>query len=144
MGVGIRLRRDSEWNPAGWVGRLAAGYIIPEVEGDVASQVKARLMEMYLYPGAVADFQLETPEEIRALYRAVLRGWRAAREKGPQGWNAPEAFPDFLSTFAGLIYYIRCDPRLAGAAEKLPDGLPTFEADLPGVFPKGGGPGLLS
>lgn len=121
MGVGISLSKGSCWLSAGWVGRAAADYIIPQLQGNTASAVKARLDDMCLYPGAIAFFDEVGPEELQTLFAATELGLAQARADGPAGWHDPTAHPFFLRHFEDLVKYLRSDPRLSGgsAADKL-------------------------
>ena len=124
IGVGIALSEGSCWMPAAWVGRAAADYIIPQLEGDAAQAAKARLDRMYLYPDAEATafFGDAGPKEVQALVAAAERGLARARAQGPVGLHDPQAFPVFLRAFEELLEYLRLDPRLSGqpAGELVP------------------------
>ena len=117
MGTGFALRPDSCWLPAGWVGRTAADYIVPQLSGHLAAAVRERVEHIHLYPGAIASFEDASPDEVRVLYEAAIRGRAAAERDAGHGWRSPEAFPGFLAAFDELLAYIASDARLSGTTD---------------------------
>jgi hypothetical protein len=126
MGVGIALTKDTCWLPSSSAGRLAADYLIYELQDDMARPIKDRIKEMYLYLGAIAELEDATPNDIELLYAAALRAYKRLIEEGPKGWQMPEFFPGFVDRFRELLHYIRSDTRLPSTVPDLPEDVRAF------------------
>jgi hypothetical protein len=123
MGCGIALDDKSCWLPAAWVGRTAADYIIPELQGPRAASVKQRLEDIYLYAGSLAFFEDASADEIRTLYEASAKAWEWAKKTGGKCWDDLEFFPPFFSHFGELVRYVFQDPRIENTGLSLPQEL---------------------
>ena len=117
MGTGIALRPGSCWLPAGWVGDAAAAQIIPQLVGPFAAAVRERVEHIHRYPGAIAQFEHASADEVRTLYEAAARGRASAERVGAKAWERPDMLPGFLRAFDELLAYIASDARISGSTD---------------------------